>query len=102
MKIGLVVFALGAMLFALYFTVAEAQQPGKVARIGVISDVPASLAPHYQKAFRQGLRELGYVEGQNIAIEHRLVEGRYEHVPQLVADLLSLKTDVIVTSTIPT
>ena len=78
---------------------AQAQQPVKVARIGVILDAPGSVIPHYQKAFVQGLRDLGWVEGQNIAVEYRLVEGKYDRVPQLVAELLSLKVDVIVTST---
>jgi len=98
MKRKITVLTLCAMLFALSFS-AQAQQPGKIPRIGVIVDAPGSIIPNYQKAFLQGLRELGWVERQNIAVEYRLVEGRYDHVPELLAELLSLKVDVIVTST---
>jgi putative ABC transport system substrate-binding protein len=73
--------------------VAEAQQPrGKSARIGLLGDVP----PFLDDAFRQGLRELGYIEGQNIVIEHRSPEWKYERLPGLAADLVRLKVDVIV------
>jgi putative ABC transport system substrate-binding protein len=72
---------------------AEAQQPpGKFARIGLLGDVPSFL----DDAFRQGLRELGYVEGQNVTIEHRSPEWKYERLPGLAADLVHLKVDVIV------
>ena len=72
---------------------APAQQPPeKTARIGFLGDVPAFL----DEAFRQGLRELGYVEGQNIAIEHRAPDWKYERLPALAADLVRLKVDVIV------
>jgi putative tryptophan/tyrosine transport system substrate-binding protein len=73
--------------------VAEAQQPrGKSARIGLLGDVP----PFLDEAFRQGLRELGYIEGQNIVIEHRSPEWKYERLPGLAAELVRLKVDVIV------
>ena len=73
--------------------VAEAQQPrGKAARIGLLGDVPLFL----DEAFRQGLRELGYVEGQNIVIEHRSPEWKYERLPGLAADLVRLNVDIIV------
>jgi ABC-type uncharacterized transport system substrate-binding protein len=72
---------------------AEGQQPrGKSARIGLLGDVP----PFLDEAFRQGLRELGYIEGQNIVIEHRSPEWKYERLPGLAADLVRLKVDVIV------
>ena len=72
---------------------AAAQQPrGKSARIGLLGDVPSFL----DEAFRQGLRELGYIEGQNIVIEHRSPEWKYERLPGLAADLVRLKVDVIV------
>lgn len=87
-----------AMLFALC-SLTHAQQPVRVSRIGVILDAPGSVIPHYQKAFLQGLRDLGWVEGQNFGVEYRLVEGTYDRVPELVAELVSLKVDVIVTST---
>ena len=72
---------------------AEAQkQPGKIARIGLLGDVPSFL----NEEFRQGLRELGYVEGQNIVIEHRYPEWKYERLPGLAADLVRVKVDIIV------
>ena len=80
---------------------AEAQQAGKVYRIGNLWNVPPT-APDVSRileAFRQGLRELGYVEGQNIEIEWRFAEGRFERFPDLVAELVRLKVDVIVTVT---
>jgi putative ABC transport system substrate-binding protein len=81
------------------FSSAEAQQPAKVARIGLLS--PSSLSdPRMSRrhgAFREGLRELGYVEGQNIVIESRWAEGNYDRLPGLAAELVSLKVDVIVT-----
>jgi putative ABC transport system substrate-binding protein len=68
--------------------------PGKTARIGLLGDVPSFL----REAFRQGLRELGYVEGQNITIEHLSPDWRYERLPALAAELVRIKVDVIVTA----
>jgi putative ABC transport system substrate-binding protein len=79
---------------------AEAQQPAKVSRIGFLSPRSASDAGRLA-AFRQGLRELGYVEGQNIAIESRWAEGEYDRLPGLAAELVRLKVDVIVTYAAP-
>ena len=73
--------------------ITEAQQPKKVPRIGYLS----TRADQNHEAFRQGLRELGYVEGKNIVIESRWAEGRTEEIPDLVAELVRLKVDVIVT-----
>jgi putative ABC transport system substrate-binding protein len=73
---------------------AEAQQPGKVPRIGYLGGAPPS--PARREAFRQGLRELGYVEGKNIVIEWRSGEGKVDRVPGLAAELVRLKVDVIV------
>ncbi len=82
---------------------AEAQPPGKVYRIGFLSTVSSSAAVPRVEAFRLGLRELGYVEGQNITIEYRWAEGRDERLPGLAAELVRLKVDVIVTQgTVPT
>jgi len=80
---------------------AEAQAPAKVPRIGFLSSgSPTQTAP-YAEAFREGLRELGYVEGQNIAIEYRFAEGRPERLPALAAELVRLKVDIIVTTAGP-
>jgi putative ABC transport system substrate-binding protein len=84
------------MLFALCGSV-DAQQPTKVPRIGYIQAPPPSAVATRTDAFRQGLRELGYVEGKNIVIEWRFAEGKSERVPALAAELVHLKVDVIVT-----
>jgi putative tryptophan/tyrosine transport system substrate-binding protein len=83
----------GAVLLAAPLA-AEAQEAGKVARIGMLAGSPSP----FVEAFRQGLRELGYVEGRNISIEYRWTEGREERLPGLAADLVRLKVDVIVAS----
>ena len=79
---------------------AEAQQAGKIYRIGYLStgSSPGSstAAPHLLAAFRQGLRDLGWVEGQNIIIEYRFAEGRLERLPDLAAELVRFKVDTIV------
>jgi len=77
------------------------QQPPKVPRIGILWTDPRSDRRHYFEAFQQGLRELGYVEGQNIAIEHRSAERKREQLPDLAADLVRLKVDVIITGNTP-
>ena len=87
-------FIVCAMLFALCFS-AEAQQPNKVPRIGYLGG-PNPLVER-REAFLQGLRELGYIEGKNIIIEWRSGEGKSERVPELAAELVRLKVDVIVT-----
>jgi putative tryptophan/tyrosine transport system substrate-binding protein len=90
-------FALSAMLFALC-SFAQAQQPGRVPRIGfLIASTPSAMAPRLD-AFQQGLLELGYMEGKNIVIERRHADGKSDHLPALAAELVSLKVDVIVTS----
>ena len=81
--------------------VADAQQAGKVARIGVLAQGSSTDAPHIGEAFRQGLRDLGYVEGQNIVIEYRWAEGRAERLPDLAVELVNLKVDVIVAGGTP-
>jgi putative ABC transport system substrate-binding protein len=81
-----------AMLLALCAS-AEAQQPKKVPRIGFLTGVSPNSARH--EAFRQGLRELGYVEGKNIVIEYRSAEGKFDRLPELTAELERLKVDVI-------
>ena len=77
---------LGALLFA-PCSFAEAQQPKKVPRIGWLTGSSLSVVTHRAEAFRQGLRELGYFEGKNIAIEYRYAEGKLDRLPALVAEL---------------
>ena len=89
-------FALCAMLFALCFSV-QAQQPAGIHLIGILSPSSGSVFPARVEAFRQRLRQLGYVEGKNIFIEYRYAEGKPERVPDLAAELVRLKVDVIVT-----
>jgi putative tryptophan/tyrosine transport system substrate-binding protein len=89
--------ALSAMLFALCVA-ADAQQPKKVHRVGYLAVVPLATLTQRTEAFRQGLRELGYVEGKNIVIEWRSAEGKPDRVPTVAAELVQLKVDVIVTA----
>ena len=77
--------------------IAEAQQPGKIPRIGYLSTNTAAAMSTPTEAFRLGLRELGYVEGKNIVIEWRDTEGAADRQRALVAELIGLKVDVIVT-----
>ena len=80
----------------------EAQKGATIRRIGFLS--PSSLDRRTSRlvgAFREGLRELGYIEGQNIAIEFRWAEGKYDRLPDLAAQLVSLKVDIIVASGLP-
>jgi putative tryptophan/tyrosine transport system substrate-binding protein len=74
---------------------ADAQETAKVARIGFLS-LNMAPNPHMQEAFRQGLRDVGYVEGHNVVIEYRDAEGKPERLPALAAELVALKVDVIV------
>jgi putative ABC transport system substrate-binding protein len=87
MKKKIAVFTFCAILYALK----------NVARIGYLSGLPSSANPERVEALRQGLREIGYVEGQNITIEYRWGEGRFDRLPKLAAELAGLKVDVIVT-----
>ena len=89
------VLTLCAMLLALCFP-AEAQQPKKVPRIGYFSARDPASDSARSEAVRLGLRELGYIEGQNIAIEYRYAEGKRERFRELAAELVRLKLDVIV------
>jgi len=78
---------------------AEAQQPAGIPRIGILSPVSGSVSPARVEAFRQRLRELGYVEGKNIIFEFRYAEGRPETLPELVDELVRLNVDVLVVDT---
>jgi putative ABC transport system substrate-binding protein len=92
--------ALGVMLFVLCFST-QAQQPKKVPRVGYVFSFTPAEGRHLWEACRQGLRELGYVEGQNIILEPRWAEGRYERHHDLVADLVRLNVDVMVVAATP-
>ena len=81
---------------------AEAQQSPKVPRIGILEPSTSASISARIEAFRQGLRELRYVEGKNITIEYRYADGKSERIPDLAAELVSLKVDLIVTSQTPT
>ena len=87
---------LGAVLLTLSFP-AQAQQSSKVPRIGFLDFSSRSSESAYVEAFRQGLRELGYVEGKNIIIDYRYAEGQSDRLPGFVADFVDLKVDVLVT-----
>ena len=89
-------FALSGLLFALCGAVAQAQQQKKPARIGFLSASTRAASIHHIEPFLEGLREAGYVEGQNITIEYRWADGRFDLLPSLAADLVRLKVDVIV------
>ncbi len=80
---------------------AEAQQPTRIPRIGILVASSGSAQSARVEAFRQRLREIGYVEGKNIVIEYRYAEGKLERLPDLAAELVRLKVDVIVTGGSP-
>jgi putative ABC transport system substrate-binding protein len=80
---------------------AEGQQAGRVHRIGFLGNTTPALEANLVGPFREGLRELGYVEGQNIVIEYRWAEGKYERFPALSAELLTQRVEVIVTAGTP-
>jgi putative ABC transport system substrate-binding protein len=90
-------FALSAMLLALCVS-AEAQQPKKVPRIGYLSGIDRAGESPRSEGIRLALRELGYIEGQNIAIEYRYAEGQPDRQPEIAAEVVRLKVDVIVVS----
>src|SRR5215469_7562329 len=94
--LSIVVAALGLLLTAPL--AADAQQAGKVPRIGFLSLTSPSDRPPLLDAFRQGLREVGWVEGQNIVIDYRYAEDRVDRLPDLAAELVRLKVDLIVAS----
>ncbi|PYT86201.1 MAG: hypothetical protein DMG36_26610 [Acidobacteria bacterium] len=93
----IMLFALCSLLLASRFP-ANAQQPTKVPRIGYLTASSLSANAARIEAFRQGLRELGYLEGKNIVIEYRHAEGKFDRLPALAAELVRLKVDVIVTA----
>jgi putative tryptophan/tyrosine transport system substrate-binding protein len=90
-------FAVAALLLSLSVAI-EAQQPDKIPRVGYLASPSLSSMSARTEAFRQGLRELGYVEGKNIVMEYRYAEGKLDRLPAHAAELVHLKVDIIVTS----
>ena len=90
-----IMVALGALAVPL---AANAQQAPKIAKIGVLVPSTPAATAHLIEAFRQGLREHGYVDGKNFVLEPRYGEARAERLPELARELVSLKVDVIVTT----
>jgi ABC-type uncharacterized transport system substrate-binding protein len=90
-------FVLAAFLLS-FSQLAEAQQPAKIPRIGYLVIGPLSAVADRIEAFRQGLQELGYVEGKNLVIEQRSADGKPDRMPALAAELVQLKVDVIVSA----
>jgi putative tryptophan/tyrosine transport system substrate-binding protein len=97
MKKKITVLMLCAMIFALSYS-ASAQQPKKVPRIGYLSSFDPATESAGSEAIRLALRELGYIDGQNIATEYRYAEGKLDRFPELAAELVRLKVDIIVVS----
>src|SRR5262249_33540740 len=89
-----------ALSFVLGLLAAEGK-PARVAHVGYLGNSSLALEGDLVDAFRQGLRELGYIEGRNIVIEYRWADGRYGRFPELVSDLVRIKADVIVTAGTP-
>jgi putative ABC transport system substrate-binding protein len=94
MRSNVILFTLSALLSTLSAS-ARAQQPTKIPRVGIVTLQPLSGIASRHEAFRQGLRELGYVEGKNIVIEFRSAEGKFDRLPALMAEIVRLKVDVI-------
>ena len=94
-KTGLSSILIAVVLLAVGL-IAEAQQATKVPRIGYLSSLDAARESTRSEAIRMALRELGYIEGQNIATEYRYLEGKRDRAPELAADLVRLKVDIIV------
>jgi putative tryptophan/tyrosine transport system substrate-binding protein len=95
-----IVLLVGLAFVSVYL--AEAQQTNRVPRIGwLVTGVPSSSSSALTlEAFRQGLRDFGYIEGKNIQIESRYAEGKLDHLPSLVAELVQLKVDVLISGTL--
>jgi putative tryptophan/tyrosine transport system substrate-binding protein len=93
----IILLALCSLLLAPCSAV-EAQQPKKVPRIGYLSSQDPASESIRSEPIRAALRDLGYIEGQNIAIEYRYSEGKRDRAPELVSELVRLKVDIIVVS----
>ena len=97
MKAKILVYALPVLILATIH-LAEAQQPKKVARIGYLSALDPARESVRADAIMLALRELGYIKGQNITFEYRYTEGKQDRYPELIAELVRLKVDIIVVS----
>ena len=91
-----IVICLPLTVFLLTVSSADAQQTGKIFRIGFLDPSTASGSAVLVEAFRQELSKLGWIEGKNIAIEYRFAEQKHERLPELAAELVRLKVDLIV------
>jgi putative ABC transport system substrate-binding protein len=98
--VGLIVILASAVLLGPLAAGAQ-QSAKKVPRIGFLGNSTAALEANLVEPFREGLRDLGYVKGQNVVVEYRWAEGKYERFPALIAELVALKVDVIVTAGTP-
>jgi putative ABC transport system substrate-binding protein len=97
-----IVFIAVAILFLVIVHRVEAQQPKKIPRVGYVSGSgDASNPGPLVEAFRQGLRDLGYIEGKNILVEYRYAAGKLDPIPSIVAELVQLNVDVIVAAALP-
>src|SRR4029077_2747079 len=96
MKKAAVPSILVAVVLLALGVIAEAQQPKKVSRIGYLVSSDSITESSRSEGIRQALRDLGYVEGKNIAFEYRYAEGKLDRFPELAAELVRLKVDVIV------
>ena len=85
-----------AILFLAHVQLVQAQQPKKVSRLGYLSNADAATDSARVEGIRLALRELGYIEGQNISMEYRYAEGKVDRAPELAAELVRLKVDIIV------
>src|SRR5687768_11777001 len=97
LRCGVIQFGLAAIVLLLTFSV-EAQQPGKIFRIGYLDASTASGSAVLVDAFRQELSKLGWIEEKNIIIEYRFAEQEQDRLPELAAELVRLKVDLIVIS----
>ena len=96
MQARLLIYIIAASLIGALSPV-QAQQPAKIPRIGYVSGTGDAINQGpYVEALRQGLRELGYVEGKNITIEYRGAEGKLDRIPSIVQELVQLKVDILI------
>jgi putative ABC transport system substrate-binding protein len=97
-----ILLSVAAVIVMVFACEADAQQRGTVPHVGILlPSSPTSSPDANLEAFRQGLRDLGYVDGRNITLEYRWAENREDQYPALVAELIRLKVDIIFTSSPP-